>query len=149
MLTTLLATGVITLTLAGGPSVETPARRTINILPTGGFPTAAQQLGTAEVMDFLLDLTSLLDADERFASIELRVAAASQLQGFELLQSPPYAPVVVENGQVRVWPTIDPANRTEARWQKGQPCQIEVTAVTTSVPPRTWQGTAQITAVKK
>lgn len=149
MLTHLLATGVLSMTVTGGPPVATPAGRTIKILPTGGAPTAAQQLGTAEVMDFLLDLTSLLDDDERFDSIELRVAAASQLQGFMLLQSPPYAPEVVENGRVRVWPTIDPSLRTEARWQKGQPCQIEVTAVTTSVPPRTWQGTAQITAVRK
>lgn len=149
MLTTLLATGVVTMAVTNGPPVETPARRTIKILPTGGAQTASQQLGTAEVMDFLLDLTSLLEADELFDSIDLRVAAASQLQGFMLHQTAPYAPIVVANGKVQVWPMIDPANRTEARWQKGQPCQIEVTAVTTSVPPRTWQGTAQITAVKK
>jgi len=147
MLTTLLLTGLGSGKGPAQPPVDTPAERTITFTKLGGNFAPQQQLDPTDVMDFLLNLTPLLDESEAFLSVDIRVVAQSQLHGFIIMDEAPFAPVVVGNGRVQIWCTIKPENRNSSQWAKGTLCQVEVTATTTL--QRTWQRTAQITAVNK
>lgn len=146
MLTFLLATGVIGGAVTGTPGVPviTPAQRVITVTPTGTFPSAQQHLDPSDVMDFVVDLSGLLADGEEFAVVNMQVSAEAVLQGFQLLQTAPYAPTPLDDSRVRIWATVLPGSRDAATWTKVASCQIEITATTTSAPPRTWQRTVQI-----
>lgn len=147
MLTLLLATGVFTSTGGGAVGdVTTPAERTIKLSRTGAAPTATQQLDPSDKLDFLLDLSALLQGtEEAFAGVTIIVVPASAALGFTILSTAPYQPQEVTNSKIRFWATIDEASRGLADWNRqGVACSFEITATTDSEPPRVYQRTASI-----
>jgi len=145
MLAVFLTTGLIGSAVTSGDiGVTTPASRTVTLTPTGSIPSAQQYLDPSDVLDFVLDMSSLLASGEQFSQVDLRVTATSALQGFEVMEDAPYQAVPLDNGRIRIWVTVAIEKRDAQQWTKSASCQIEVTAVTNSEPARTWQRTAQI-----
>jgi hypothetical protein len=151
VITILIATGVLSSGVSGGSSdVVTPTERTITLTRPGGAVQATQAIDPTDVMDFVLALQGLLASGETFATITLSVLSASAALGFTVFSVDPFAPEEVDDSHVRIWVGIDGASRGLSAWSgQGTACGIEITAVTDSTPPRTFQRTAQIKVVQK
>lgn len=117
------------------------------------IPASAKKFEDAmdpsDVVDYLVDLTPLLDVGEEFTSVDLVVLAESVLLGFKIESDAPYAPVEVTPGVLRVWAAVETANQNSAGWAAGALCGIEFTAVTNSSPPRTFQRTVAVQVVQQ
>lgn len=148
MLTTLLAIRVI------GPmevdpgtpgNVVTPAERIIRIGRAGSARpaiSARESIDPSDVLDFVVDLSALLEEGEEFAAISFTVMPEASALGFRVMTEAPYAPLEVDHSHLRLWVTIAEGSRDLAAWNGGgTSCLVEFTATTNSVPARTWQRT--------
>ena len=132
MIAHLLAAGVLAVT---PPAFSTPASRTLAI--TGANLVAAEVLDPWDRLDFVFDLSQLLEQGEAFASIDFDISPETVPLGFEIMTEAPYAPVVVSNTKVRLWLTVEATKRAARSWSgQGTICNIEFRAISDSVPPR-------------
>lgn len=148
----LIALGVLGAALTGEEptNVTTPTERMIVVSRSSGFTAAAHTLDPTDVLDFEVDLAALLEANEEFTTIDIAVTATSAALGFTIPGSGGYAPVEVSDSRIRIWPQIAAEDQSDVIWANaGVACRFEITAETDSVPPRTWQRTAQITVAQK
>lgn len=103
----------------------------------------------SDKVDYIVDLTPLLQVGESFTSVTLSVLAESALLGFQIETDPPYAPSEFEPGKVRIWASVQSASQNAAGWASGVACGIEFTSVTNSSPPRHYQRTVSIQVVQQ
>lgn len=150
MLTIFLALGIIAAAPSGSSDVVTPAERVIELSRTNGFTAASHSVDPTDELDFVVDLTELLEVGEAFSSVAIAVTPTSTALGFTIPGSGEYAPETVTNSTIRIWPRVALVDQADASWAgSGATCRFEITAETDSVPPRTWQRTAQITVMQK
>lgn len=103
----------------------------------------------SDVRDYVLDLGQLLEEGEAFTDIVVAAYPESTALGFEIRSDGAYAPAELSNSQVRLWFQVAAPNRSDPVWDSGKQCAIEATAVTDSIPPRTYQRTAVVTVVQR
>lgn len=146
MTTILLAMGVFGSSGGGGSSdVETPTSRIIHFTQNGNSFVASQALDPTDILDFVFDLSGLLEDGEAMSSVTLVVVPAAAALGFELLSTAPYEPEEVDDSHIRVWANVDVASRGLSAWSgSGTLCAVEVTGTTDNDPQRVWQRTGQI-----
>jgi hypothetical protein len=151
MTTILIAAGVFSSGGGGGSSnVVTPSSRRLSFTPSASSVTASQQHDPTDVLDYELNLSGLLAEDEEFTSATIAVVPASSALGFGILTTPPYAPEEIDDSHIRIWVTVEAGSRGLSAWSgQGTLCSFEVTAVTNSEPPRTWQRTGSIRVAQK
>lgn len=133
-----------------GDPLPTPPERVIRMSRTSGFVTAGHVLDPADQLNYLLDLSALLEDAENFALVTLAVLPASAALGFSIPSSGAYAARQVDDRHVAIWPTIDPARKNAQGWAgQGAACNFEITMTTDSLPPRSWQRTASIRVAQR
>lgn len=148
--TILIATGIYASSGGGSSDVTTPSSRTITFTPSGSSFAASQQLDPTDVLDFVLNLSPLLENDEQFNAVSIVVLPAAVALGFTILTTAPYEPEEVDDSHIRIWATVDEASRSLSAWSgQGTICSFEVTGVTDSNPSRTWQRTGSIRVAQK
>jgi hypothetical protein len=132
------------------PDVVTPPERTIRLTRAGASASATQAIDPYNVLDYVLDLSELLENDEQFASATLEVLPSASLRGFAIDQGGQYGVVELDNSHILIWPRIDAARQADAIWSgQGASCSFEISMTTTSVPPRKWQKTAVVTVAQQ
>jgi hypothetical protein len=150
VLTLLIAAGIVGASTAPPSNVTTPTARIIPLTQAGSMVVAAQTLDPTDVLDYVLNLDSITEPSEDFASINLAVVAGSAALGFTILNDAAYAPEELSDSRVRIWVSIEEADRGLSAWAgQGTVCSIEVTATTDSIPPRVFQRTAGIRVAQK
>jgi len=152
MLTILLALGLLgPVTPGEEPStISTPTQRIIVLSRANGFAQATHAIDPYDVLNYLVDLSSLLEADEGFDSVDIAILPASAVQGFTIPESGPYQSTEVDDRHILIWPQIGEGNQGSAAWAgKGTTCGFEVSATTTSTPPRRWQRTVLIRVAQR
>lgn len=113
-------------------------------------PMAKALIDPSDVADFIVDLRALLEAGESFAAVTFSVPTESAALGFRILDAAPHLPETLENGRLRIWVTVEESSRLLPVWNGGgASCAIEFTAVTDSVPPRTFQRTIAIKVAQR
>lgn len=148
MLTTLIAIRAIAPGDVGPGEpgdVVTPAERLIRIPRTGSARpaiTAREPIDPSDRLDFVVDMSALLEPGEKFAVISFTVMPEAVALGFRIIAQGPHAPVALDDSKLRLWATVDPAYRTLAAWNGGgAACLVEFTGSTDSIPARDWQRT--------
>ncbi|WP_375291814.1 hypothetical protein [Qipengyuania sp.] len=125
--------------------LPTPPERIIRLTRSGGFTVAGHVLDPANQLNYLLDLSALLEDGENFTTVSLAVLPASAALGFSIPSTGTYQARQVDDRHIAIWPTIDPAKVNAQTWAgQGAACSFEVTASTDSDPQRSWQQTVSI-----
>lgn len=117
------------------------------------IPTTAKKaeapMDPSDKVDYMIDMTDLLEAGEAFTDMEISVMAESALLGFQIETAAPYQPVEIGNGKVIVWASVAAPQQNSAGWSAGILCGVEVSAITDSSPPRHYQRTATIQVIQQ
>lgn len=130
--------------------VVTPAERTITLSRGVGPTSAGHSIDPTDELDFVINLSPLLETGEQFTSVVLYTLPTAEVQGFEIPATGEYAASEIDHAHVLFWPRIDLAEQTSSAWSgQGTSCGFEVTAQTDSIPPRVWQRTVLIRVVNK
>lgn len=111
-------------------------------------PVAEDVMDPADIVDYVIDLSPLLDEGESFSQIDFAVMPESVLLGLGILTVAPHEPEEFQPGQMRIWVTVDASSRADTAWQgEGSPCGIEFTATTDR--SRTFQRTVAIKVLQQ
>lgn len=105
---------------------------------------ANETIDPADIVDFVVNMTKLLEDGEEFSSMLIEAYPESAALGFRILSVAPYAPVALSNGRVRIFVTVQLANQEDAVFAQGKSMGVKVTAVTNSAPTRQYQRSAAI-----
>ena len=124
--------------------------RVITLTQTAGFTTASHSIDPSDELDYVIDLSALLETGEQFTSVAIAVDAASAVLGFSIPTTGEYALVEVDDSHIRIWPKISSIWQNNAIYSaSGTTCKFEITAETNSAPSRTWQKSVQIPVSQK
>ena len=126
--------------------IVTPADRTIALGRSWESRAMAEQaMDPSDTVEFAIELGALLEEGESFANVECAIDPASADSGFSLHLAGPYAPRRTGEHGIRIWPTIESAQRGHQRWRRwGMPCSVLVSGTTDATPPRHFKRTAAI-----
>lgn len=103
-----------------------------------------KEMDPTDNVDFLIDLTQLLQVDETVNTFTLTVGAEGVALGLTL-GSGVYAPVGVGLQAITFWLNVSAGFRNDAAYTgEGVKLPIEVTITTNSVKPRTYQRTVVV-----
>ncbi|GEM_PF-1571144 len=113
-------------------------------------PVGKETIDPADIVDFIIDLSPLLEAGEEFATITFAVPPESAALGFRVMTEAPYAPLEIDDSHLRIWVSVEPGSAALPAWNgSGTVCAIEFTATTDSTPPRQHQRTIAIRVAQK
>ena len=142
MLVQLLALGLFD---TPASNVVTPPERIIKLTRGGSLATAAQAIDPYNALDYVLDMSELLENGEQFAVATLEVMPAASLLGFTIDQAGQYGVEQIDDSHILIWPRIAEPDHANAAWAgQGSSCSFEISMTTDSVPPRKWQKTAAV-----
>ena len=135
---------------AGGDPLPTPAERIIRLTRSAGFTVAGHVLDPRDRLNFLVDLSALLEEGETFATVTLSVLPSSAILGLSIPTSGLYALRAVDDHLIQIWPTIAGATQESAVWSgQGALCSFEIAGTTDSAPARDWQRTVSIRVAQR
>lgn len=144
MLVQLIALGALDEPAPGG-AIVTPPERIIKLTRSGSLATATQAIDPYNALDYVLDLSALLEDAEQFVSATLEVLPAAALLGFTIDQAGEYGVQQLDDSHILIWPRIAAPNQGDSGWAgQGASCNFEISMTTDSVPPRKWQKTASV-----
>ena len=101
-----------------------------------------------DVVDYVADVSGMLEAGEAVASFNLLVPAESALLGFELKTSGGYA-TTLTNSELRFWASINATKQTDPAFISGATIPVEINITTNSTPPRKKQRTLAVKVIHK
>ena len=136
-----------------GPLPEplpTPAERIIKVARNAGFTVASHALDPSDELNYLLDISALLEEGEAFSAVTLSVLPASSTLGLSIPSTGRYSARQVDDRHIAIWPKISDNKRDAQSWAgQGTVCSFEIAGVTDSDPERRWQRTLGIRVAQK
>lgn len=107
----------------------------------------AEAMDPAEVLDFLFDLSAVLEADELIDDFMLTMSAEGAALGLGVQSEPDRAAQLVEGDKaVQLWLAVaEPFRNDPAFAGDGIRIGIELRAITNALPPRTRERTFALT----
>ena len=105
-----------------------------------------EAMDPAELLDFVFDLSGVLEPDEAIEAFAMTMSAEGAALGL-LIETGARAPLLIENARaVQLWFAVAPAMRTDAAFTgEGVRIGIELRATTNASPPRVRERTFALT----
>ena len=117
-------------------------------------PTAGRFSGSldpSEELDFEIRFSSLLESGEKVARFTLALLPEAVAMGLMIMAGEGRDLRLIDEGEaISFWLTVDPQYRENVEFTGGGiPIPMELTIVTTSLPPRTRQRTLLVSVVQQ
>ena len=100
-------------------------------------------LDPSDLLDYQIDVSSLLETGESISTFTLTVPAESVLLGLTLNTTGGYATTLASN-KIQFWVSIDPSKQGNAAFNSVAVLPLELSIVTNSTPARKKQRTVAI-----